>query len=621
MKSAVVMFGFLGFVPIAWADADSRETPAQQYKSLAGEYESALRASLGRPRAERVGAGPVSPSVKPPDPRVYAARFLRMADLYPDDAVAIDSLDWVLRHVRSGSEVEAALKRLEERYLKSDRIGDFCPLLIASALQGTGEALLRRILEESPHPAVREQACLSMAFYQTRLSSEARRLRAYKPEQRDRWIKALGQARVERVLSMDPVSLDQSAGRLLRRLLDGDAKIFSDKKIGGAYLSLLSISRLPAADAILRRILETNRHREVTDEARWALVLRQMESARLSATIKTASPESRRELVEDWGPERAANLEATEPSIRAGEIERLLQQLADDGADKALPRLSVELMSIYSRLPAGAREAAYHKNAERLLRRIAGSNPDKTSRGMAFYSLARYQIGLTEEVSRLKLDPRGSLAYWVARLGRERAEQLRGLDPLALNQDAERLLEQVVRDYADVAGPWAAAPLGQQAKSALLKLRGSSIGRIAPEIVGDDVMGKPMKLSDYRGRVVLLNFGCHETCALCRAMYPYEKSLVKRLDGKPFALVGFDVDAERSRLEQVVKDEQITWRSWWAKGDGLVAGRWGVTGLPTLYLLDAKGAIRARYDGFPGVDTLDRAIMALLGEHQKSAGN
>ncbi len=513
MRNAVVLVGFLGIVPVAWVDADSTETPAQQYNTLAREFESALRASLARPRMERVREGPVAQSVKAPDPRVYAARFLKLAELYPDDPAAIDSLEWVLRHVRSGPEVDAALKRLEERYLQSDRIGAFCPLLIGSALQGTGEALLRRVLEESPHPAVREQACLSMAFYQTRLSSEARRLRAYKPEQRDRWIKALGHARVEQVLSIDPVSLDQSADRLLRRLLDGDAKIFSDEKIGGAYLSLLSISPSPAADSILRRILETNRHPEITDEARWALALRQMESARLSATLNTDSPEARQKLMEDWGPDRVANLDATEPSTRAGEIERLLQQLADDHAGKALPRFSVDLMSIYSRLASGVREAAYHKNAERLLRRIADSNPDRTSRGMAFYSLARYQMGLAEEVSRLKLDPRGSLAYWVARLGRERAEELRGLDPLVLNEDAERLLEKVVRDYAAVTAPWATAPLGKQATSALLKLRGSSIGRIAPEIVGDDVTGKPMKLSDYRGRVVLLNFGCHETCA------------------------------------------------------------------------------------------------------------
>jgi thiol-disulfide isomerase/thioredoxin len=126
-----------------------------------------------------------------------------------------------------------------------------------------------------------------------------------------------------------------------------------------------------------------------------------------------------------------------------------------------------------------------------------------------------------------------------------------------------------------------------------------------------------MKLSDYRGKVVLLNFGCHETCTPCRAMYPYEKSLVKRLGGRPFALLGFDVDAERTKLEQAMHAEQITWRSWWANGDGAVSRRWAVRGLPTLYLLDSEGVIRARYDGFPGEETLDCAIMILLKERSE----
>ncbi len=618
MKSAVVLAGFVMIVPMAWADADLPETPAQQYHALAAEYESALRARLGRPRTEKAGEGPSAPNLKAPDPRACAARFLKLAELYPDDPAAMDCLDWVLRHVRTGPEVEAALRRLGERYIQSDRMGDFSALLIGSALQGTGEALLRRILEESPHPAVREQACLSLAFYEARLANEARRLKAYKPEQRERFNRALGQARVEQVLSLDPTSLDQSADRRLRRLVDGDAKILGGEKIGGAYLSLLSNNPSPAADSILRRILETNRHRGIQDEARWALAIRQMESARLSAMIKTASTETRRQLIEDWGQDRVAQLEGIDASTRAAEIEGLLERLTDDDADKALPRFGVELISIYTRLASGAREAAYHKNAERLLRRIVESNPDRSSRGRACYSLARYQIGLAKEVSRLKLDPRGSLEYWVTRLGRDRAEQLNGFDPLQLNGDAERLLEQIVRDYADVTTPWAATPLGQQAKSALLELRGSSIGRVAPEIVGDDVEGKAMKLSDHRGKVVLLIFGCHETCAPCRAMYPYEKSLVKRLEGKPFALLGFDVDAERTKLAQAMRAEQITWRSWWAKRAGSVGGRWGVASLPTLYLIDPKGVIRARYDGFPGADTLDRAIMALLAEQEES---
>jgi thiol-disulfide isomerase/thioredoxin len=620
MKIAVALVWLVLIFPFLPTHADAQETPAERFRSLSAEYESALRTSLGRPRADGARARNATNELSP-DPRVYAKRFLKLAKDYPDDPSALDSLDWILRHVRTGLEMDGALRLLGERYIQSDRLGDFCSLLIGSALQGTSEPLLVRIMEESTHPAVREEACLCLALSESRLANEARRLRAYKPEQRERWIKALGQARVGEVLGLDPASLDQKADRQLQRLLDEDAKILRSEKIGGAYLSLLSINPSPAADSIVRVILETNPRREIKDEARWALAIRLMESARLTAMIKTASLEARRLLVQDWGQGRVAKLEAIDPSVRARELEDLLQTISDENASKALPRFATELMSNFARLPTGAREAAYHKNAERLLRRIAETNPDRSSRGRASYSLARFQIGLANEVARLKLSPDASLAYLVSRLGRERAEQLKGLDPLELNGDAERLLEQAVRDYADVTAPWAAGPLGEQAKSALLELRRAAIGRVAPEIVGDDVEGKPMTLSDSRGKVVLLNFGCHETCAPCRAMYPYEKSLVKRLREKPFALLGFDVDADRTKLEQAMRAEQINWRSWWANGDGAIARRWVVGGLPTLYLIDPKGVIRARYDGFPGEATLDRAIMTLLNEHSATGGS
>jgi thiol-disulfide isomerase/thioredoxin len=200
-------------------------------------------------------------------------------------------------------------------------------------------------------------------------------------------------------------------------------------------------------------------------------------------------------------------------------------------------------------------------------------------------------------------------------LGRERAEQLGKLDPVTLREDAEQLLERVVRDYGDVLDPVAFRPLGQQAEAALLGLRNPAIGHTAPQIAGDDVEGKSMKLSDYRGKVVLLNFGCHETCSPCRAMYPYEKSLVKRLAGEPFALLGFDVNADRKKLERATRAEGITWRSWWEQGNGPIARRWVSEALPTLYLLDRKGVIRAKYVGFPGEEVLDYAIDTLLKEH------
>lgn len=95
-------------------------------------------------------------------------------------------------------------------------------------------------------------------------------------------------------------------------------------------------------------------------------------------------------------------------------------------------------------------------------------------------------------------------------------------------------------------------------------------------------------------------------------MYPHERSLVKRMEGKPFALLGINSDP-KDRLRQVMKKESITWRSWWDGGDtsGPIATAWNVKGWPTTYVLDAKGVIR--YRDVRDKD-MDEAVDALLKE-------
>jgi hypothetical protein len=69
---------------------------------------------------------------------------------------------------------------------------------------------------------------------------------------------------------------------------------------------------------------------------------------------------------------------------------------------------------------------------------------------------------------------------------------------------AEPLFERVVKDFADV--KYGRISLGEKAKGDLFETRSLSIGKTAPDVVGADVDGKPMKLSDYRGKVVVLDF-------------------------------------------------------------------------------------------------------------------
>jgi hypothetical protein len=96
-------------------------------------------------------------------------------------------------------------------------------------------------------------------------------------------------------------------------------------------------------------------------------------------------------------------------------------------------------------------------------------------------------------------------------------------------------------------------------------------------------------------------------------MYPHERSLVKRLADKPFALLGINSDADRDELKKTMEKEQITWRSWWNGGSttGPISTKWNVHGWPTIYVLDARGVIR--YKSVRG-EAMEKAVDTLLKE-------
>ena len=78
-------------------------------------------------------------------------------------------------------------------------------------------------------------------------------------------------------------------------------------------------------------------------------------------------------------------------------------------------------------------------------------------------------------------------------------------------------------------------------------------------------------------------------------MLPHEKSLVKRLEGKPFALIGINSDGEADAVKKILADNQITWRQAIdVSTEGKWATAWNVRGWPTIYVLDHKGVIRYR---------------------------
>jgi hypothetical protein len=97
-------------------------------------------------------------------------------------------------------------------------------------------------------------------------------------------------------------------------------------------------------------------------------------------------------------------------------------------------------------------------------------------------------------------------------------------------------------------------------------------------------------------------------------MYPHERSLVERLAGEPFALIGVNSDADREALKPTLEKEQITWRSFWNGPEGTrgpISRAWNVKGWPTIYVLDHEG--RIRFKGVRG-EAMDAAVDSLLAE-------
>ena len=147
-----------------------------------------------------------------------------------------------------------------------------------------------------------------------------------------------------------------------------------------------------------------------------------------------------------------------------------------------------------------------------------------------------------------------------------------------------------------------------------------SVGQTAPELVTQDVDGKPVKLSDLKGKVVVLDVWA-TWCVPCTAMIPHEREMVGRLEGKPFRLVDLSVDDDVKTLKDFLAKEKLPWTHWWAGPGGVESSfvqDWDIRGIPAIFVLDGKGVIR--YRNVRG-DELEKAVNALLKEAEaKAAG-
>ncbi len=133
----------------------------------------------------------------------------------------------------------------------------------------------------------------------------------------------------------------------------------------------------------------------------------------------------------------------------------------------------------------------------------------------------------------------------------------------------------------------------------------------APDFTLKDVNGKAVKLSDYKGKVVLLNFWA-TWCGPCKIEIPWFVEFEKQYKDQGFAVLGVAMDDEGwDVVRPYLSDKKINYRI--MVGDDMTAQQYGgIDSLPTTFLLDREGRIAATHVGLVSKSDYTNEIIELL---------
>jgi hypothetical protein len=160
---------------------------------------------------------------------------------------------------------------------------------------------------------------------------------------------------------------------------------------------------------------------------------------------------------------------------------------------------SEKLGPICLRLSTGFRE-----EHEAFLRTLLERSPHKNVQGLACVALAQLLNNRMQRLDQIKGQPELAREY-EALFGKEFLGRLRRQDRAGVDREIETLFEQAGKKYGDVKIPYEGT-VAQKVKAELFEFRHLFVGQKAPDIEGVDQDGKRFRLSDYRGKVVLLDF-------------------------------------------------------------------------------------------------------------------
>lgn len=138
-------------------------------------------------------------------------------------------------------------------------------------------------------------------------------------------------------------------------------------------------------------------------------------------------------------------------------------------------------------------------------------------------------------------------------------------------------------------------------------------GKYAPAFDLKDMNGKKVSLSEFKGKVVLLNFWA-TTCDPCKAEMPSMNNLYKTLKDRDFVVLAVSIDTSEKAVKSFISEKGILFPVLLDKDKEVYFDDYAVIGLPTSFLIDRSGVIAEKFLGERDWDSpeMKNKIMSLL---------